>query len=292
MGSVSVLVPRLERPAVRAKTHRLVHQLAHQPGGGSRLHRRVCLQVTAIAPDLPVDRLALLVRHAMWSYLIDDRLEAGDAATQARLRDGVAAVTTGRLTRPSDPLLAELAGTVAMLSRYDGGGELLVWFGEVLRDAVAADVTQLRLARAVACGTRPLPTVERYLETAARTVNYQSFAYLLLAVSAGGLTGPQLACVNAALWQAAYAVRLGNDLRSAGRDSTPETSLNILRLRTAAGAPVTERYVRDEIDRRVRAHDSGLRALTGLGVIAEPPARVLIRCLSQSISLYLSTDLR
>jgi signal transduction histidine kinase len=292
MVSVVALVPRDERSLVRAQANQLHPVAARVQGVSQRLRRRTCVQIAAIAPHLTSDRLSVLLRHALWSYWMDNRLDSRriDMATAGRLRDGVAAVTIGDELHSTDPLLAELAHIVRELSRFDQSGDVVKWYGGALRDTLDADLHQ-RVARLVRADAGRPPTAEHYLATAAETVNYRSFAYALLATGSDPLTGRQLQCIDAALRQASRAVRLANDLRSLARDERAGT-LNILRLRTATGKPVTTGYVWDEVERNVEAHDAALRALASLGVVSHAPTRALTRCLAQSVRLYRSTDLR
>jgi hypothetical protein len=290
-GSVLSVVPRAERPEVRATARRLYLELGL--AGDRALRRRVAHQIAAITPELPVDRQALLARYAIWSLRFDDALDrpAAGAGGLTRLMDAVTAVTLGGDDGGSDPLLATLAGIVGELAGYDRSGRTLGRFVTALQDWIAAEAEQSGLASAVAAGLRPPPTAEQYLLLATRTVNYLGFAYALLAVSGPPLSAGQLACVDSALWHAAWAVRLGNDLRSVDRDQA-ERALNVLRLRTEAGAPVTPASVEEDIRSRVQAHDNELRALSGLGAIAAWTAQTLARCLHQTLRLYSRTDLR
>jgi hypothetical protein len=298
MGSLAALVPGGERALVRAKAARL-HLTADGdadpatgPRSSPRLRRRTCFVVAAIAPHLPHERLSVLVRHALWSFRLDDRIEAlargPDPVTGvARLRDAVAAVAAGAGPADGDPLLADLARTVRELSRYDPTGALPARFAGALRDVLTAELRRLRCGWVGAGAATPRPTVERYLDLAADTVNYRSFAYALLAVTAPAPAGSRVDRLDPALRHAARAVRLGNDLRSLARDRADAT-LNVLDLRTADGAPVTRRLVADEIARYVRAHDRLLATLTG----RDPAAPALRRCLRVSVGLYRLTDLR
>lgn len=307
MGSLATLVSRGERPRVRAAADRLHREAGRRcPASPPRLRRRVCFVVAAIAPHLSHDRLAVLARHALWSFRLDDRLDdqldprlddrldprldapGAGAEPLARLAAAVTEVASGRPAGRGDPLLAELAGTVAALSRYDATGAARARFGDALRDAVTAEVAQARLGRAVAGGAWRPPTAEEYLAIATRTVNYRSFAYALLAVAAPPLAGGLLDRVDPALWHAARAVRLGNDLRSLERDRGDPAALNVLELRTAGGSPVTRHHLQAEIDRSLRAHDAALAPLAGAGAVV--PA--LRRCLRVSVGSYRRTDLR
>src|SRR5690606_15632529 len=134
---------------------------------------------------------------------------------------------------------------------------------------------------------REPPTAEEYLAVAASTVNYLSFAYALLAVAGARLDRPEAERIEPALRHGAYAVRLGNDLRSVARDRTVG-ALNVLDLRTADGAPVPARWVRREIPRHARAHRHSLARLRGRPAVA----RALTRSLRVSLALYRLADLR
>lgn len=293
MGSLSIVFPAAERIRVRAQAHRL-YSLTREVSADPRLRRRVCRQVAAIAPQLAAQRLSLLARHALWCYRLDDRLDdpGADPAALTGLRDRVTALVDGSELLPgADPLLVELFGILVELSGYDGEGALRRHFAGAVRDAVVADLDHVLLARAVAAGTCPPPGVADYLAVAARTVNYLSFAYALLALVAGSLSATQLAAAEPALWHAAYAVRLGNDLRGASR-LPGEDGLNVLWLGRSGGAAMTCQQVREEIASRVAAHDALLRGLVHAGQLPEVAALALIRCLGQSIQLYRHTDLR
>lgn len=301
MDTLSALVPPVERLLVRTKLAQLRRDAAtggwpthHQPCSG--IAERVSTVVTAIAPQLPQERLSLVVRYGLWSIMLDDQIDGpvADPAALDRLRDAVAAVTAGHPAGRGDPLMRGLAAIIKELSRYDRTGAMLVRFGAALRDAVAAGIDHALLGRAVRRGMAQAPTAERYLQVAARTVNYRSFAYAMLAVVIGGLSSAALDRLEPALGHAAHAVRLGNDLRSVTRDRA-ESTLNVLSLRTAAGAPVTPRYVLQEMDRHLQAHHDELDPLTEPAQDAPDlslPARTLARSLRLSVGLYRLTDLR
>jgi hypothetical protein len=289
---MSALVPVAERPLVYAGAARLERDLGWYAAGTPRdpgLVRRVCFVVTAIAPRLPPDRLAVLARYALWSILLDDRLDAPtpDLAALDRLRHAVAAATRGS-PDPGDPLTATLAGIIDELSGRDPSGAAVGRFGAALRDAVAAGVDHARLARAVAAGAAA-PTAGRYLAVAARSVNYLSFGYALLALGRVTPPGAVLDRLDLPLRHAARAVRLANDLRGVARDRAAGT-LNVLDLRTADGDAVTPRLVARGIARRRLVHDAALRRLTGPDLAAA--ARTLTRSLRLALDLYRRTDLR
>jgi hypothetical protein len=296
MSLLSALIAPAERRSVGVTAGRLLAELAalawpghHQPS--PELCRRVCFVVTAIAPELPLDRLSVLARYALWSILLDDRLDAPGAGpvTLHRIQHTVVATTSGRRTDLSDPTATVLAGILDELSSYDRSGATVVRFGAALRDAVDAGVHHAHLARAVAAGTAPPPTAEQYLEVAARSVNYRSFGYALLAAGPAGLTAAALDRLAPALAHAEHAVRLANDLRSVARDRAGAT-LNVLGLRTAGGAPVTPRLGADEIGRRRLAHRDELSQLIDPDLAQA--ARALARSLRVSVGLYQLTDLR
>lgn len=289
MGSVMAAVRRHERALVRAQAFRLDRLVGWYPDVSWRLRRRECVEVAAIAPQLASTRLALLVRHRLWSLRLERRVTAAGLDTDAavRLRDGIAALTTGEGGHPEDPLLLDLARLLRAVSRHDPAGAVVAWYGGSVRDSVAAAIDQLRLELAVTTRASPPPTAERYLELAARTVNYRSFAYALLALLGDELTDPQLHSMDAALWHAAYAVRLATDLhepRPPGR--------SVIGLRTATGRQATPGYVWDATDCHVEAHDAVLQTLTGLGAIPATSALALTRCLAQVIRLRRHADRR
>jgi hypothetical protein len=292
VGLVSQLVSRPERSLVRARAHRLHRVAIREPGLTRRLRRRVCVHVAAAAPQLTFDRLSLLMRHTLWSYRLDNRIEAPgtEVAALERLRDAVIAVTTGEETSPADPLLVDLGRIVRDLSQYDQTGEVMPWYEDAVRDAVAAEVDQRRLERAVAAGAEP-PTAERYLEVASRNVNYRSFAYALVALTGDRLIDGQLRCLDAAVWHASRAVRLANDIRGAAQDAASGT-LNVLGLRTAAGRAVTPEYAWNRVQHHVRSHDTMLQVLIRFGAIPDAPALALTQSITQSMRLYRRTDLR
>lgn len=297
--TLTALVPLDELPSVRAALARVRAKAPHQglPDLGPRTRDRVYEVVAAIAPRLAPERLALLVRYALWSVALDDRVDAPPAttgpppatgpATADPLVAGVAALAAGRRPAPADPLLTSLAGILDELSRYDPTGAARARCAQTLRDAVADGVDHRRLGLAVAAGHREPPTAEEYLAVAASTVNYLSFAYALLAVAGARLDRRQVERIEPALRHGAYAVRLGNDLRSVARDRAAG-ALNVLDLRTADGAAVTTRWVRREITRHARAHRYALARLRGRPAVA----RALTRSLRVSLALYQLADLR
>lgn len=291
MAPLSTVVSKPDRARVCALARRVAGAGADR-GGGHPVWRRVCLQVAAIAPDLPVPRLTLLARYATWCYQLDDRMDAPDAdpADLRALRDGVVGVLTGAgPASERDPLPLRLRTIYCELSGYDDGGAVTGRFAAALRDAVTLDLDHVLLARAVAAGTRPPPPVADYLSVAARTVNYHSFVWALLAVGIGRLSPAQLLAVAPALDLAATAVRLGNDLRGADRDGS---ELNVLQLPGPDGVRLTRAEVRERIDELVAAHDRLLDERVAAGRVRCSVARTLRRCLAQSVRLYRYADLR
>lgn len=286
MGSVIAAVRRHERPLVRAQAFRLDRQLGWQPGVSWRVRRRVCLQVAAVAPQLASARLAVLVRHRLCSYRLDRQVGAADSdvATVRRLRDGIEAVVAGGRRYPEDPVLLEFAQLRRTLSRYDPAGAVVGWYGASLRDFVTAAEDQLWQEQAAATGAGPALTAERYLELAARTIDYRGYAYALLALVGEELTGAQLHSIDAALWHAAYAVRLATDLHRA-RQLGLGAGRSVVGLPTATGQEATPGYVWDATDCHIEAHDAVLSTLTGLGAIPAASTLALTRCLAQTIRL-------
>lgn len=296
MVAVSALVPPSQHLLVRARAARLTRQalpgrwpLAHRPGAG--LARRVGVVVAAIAPWLPHRRQGLLARYALWTLLLDDECDRPDASLAQidRLLGAVTAVVAGEETPAEEtpaefPLAAELAAIVAQLRRCDPTGAGACRLGATLRQAMAAEAQHLRLAHAVAHGHAAPPTAEEYLAVAAHTVHYVSFAYVLLAAA----RIPANRRFTEALWHAACAVRLSNDLRSVARDRA-EGRLNVLSLSTAAGAPVSRPWVHHAIERHLRDHDRALMRLPRGLADAAPTLR---RCVRVSVGLYRHSDLR
>jgi terpene synthase-like protein len=294
MGTLASLVARNEQPIVRAHAARLQRAAREQEWPGARpagLRRRVCFVVAAIAPTLPPQRLSILARYALWSFVFDDAIDASglDPGALARIRDAVFRITTGGRAATGDLIQVGLARMLDDLSPLDRTGELVRRFGEALRDAASAEVEQVLLGRAVAAGTAAPPAAEEYLGLAARTANYRSFAFGLLAVVDGSLPTSILDRMDPALWHASRAVRLGNDLRSVARDRS-SSGLNIVDLRTAGGEPVTRQRVVADIDRHVRAHDRALAPLAGAGAEAAVPA--LRRSLRVTVDAFRIRELR
>lgn len=289
------LVPLAELRSTRTALARIRAAVPHRGRSDPdpRTHERVSTVVAAIAPRLAPDRLALLVRYALWSIVLDDRIDPPPARSGSPaeppdgLAEAVAAAAAGQPPDPADALLTDLTDIFDALSRHDPTGAARQRCGEALRDAVAAGVEHRRLGQAIADGTRLAPTAEEYLAVAARTVNYLSFAYALLAVAGFGLTRSQVDRLAPALRHGAYAVRLGNDLRSVERDRSAG-ALNVLDLRTADRTAVTADWVRRKIARHARAHDHTLTRLRARPAVA----RALRRSLQISLALYQLTDLR
>ncbi|GAA1384000.1 hypothetical protein GCM10009661_64680 [Catellatospora chokoriensis] len=273
--------------------------LRHWPAA-QRPDRGMCARIAGVvaasAPGAPVDRLVLPVRYALWSVLLDDRLDAREAspADLATLAQQVSAASQARSDELSGEFVGELASTAAALHHLR---QTVVArrFSAAVDEAVAAGIEHAALGRAVAEGAEPAPDLDDYLRVAAATVNYRSFAFVAMAaVLDDALSGEALDRLEAPLRYAAGAVRLANDLRSVGRDRA-EVSLNALMLRSPAGKPVTRRLIQARIRAYVAAHDTLLAGLsapdrgrTGL-VFA---AGTLKRLLRLSIGMYRVTDLR
>lgn len=296
MDDLLDLIHAAERPVVRDHVARLCQGAGRFPWprrhkSPAGLDRRVCTVVAAIAPYLPYERLALLVRYAEWTLRFDDRLD--DPGTDMEAIHSVCeAVTTvthgGQPIVANDPLVLSLMRIVESLSICDRSGLVVQQFGAALRDTVTAEIHHLSLVRAVSAGSALLPSAERYLEIATDTINYRSFAYALLTLITGGLSAQALDYVNAPIRVGAYVVRLSNDLSSVKRDNV-QSRLNVLGLHTAAGEPVTPAYVRDEMRRRMREHHD---ALAWASWELAMPAHTLMRSLELAVALYGVTDLR
>jgi hypothetical protein len=149
------------------------------------------------------------------------------------------------------------------------------------------------MRRQVYAGRRAPPAAGEYLATAARDVNYASFAYaaaLLAGCRAEGgaaESGAALPAIERALAPAGRAVRLANDLRSVRRDRIAGR-FNVLALRHRDGAPVRPGTVRRAIRTAVRRHDRLLRApdaAAGCGPL-------LTNALHVAVGVYRLADLR
>lgn len=277
------LVPLGELPSVRAALAAVRSRAPHHglPALDPGTRERVCAVVVSIAPHLATDRLTLLVRYALWSVVLDDRIDTPPPRPATRR------ATTAAGTPDPDPLPTTLGGILRHLSHYDPTGVAWTRCARTLREAITDGTRHRRLGQAVVAGTRPPPTAEEYLAVAARTVNYLSFAYALLAVTGFTLAPSHVDRLAPALRHAAYAIRLANDLRSVERDRATG-ALNVLALYTADHTAVTPRWVRQEITRHCRAHDHALTRRH-----TQPPvARALRRSLRTSLALYQLADLR
>jgi hypothetical protein len=277
-----LLVPAPDRPLVRARTDALcADPTPDLHSGGLYQRRAVALTVAAMAPWLPIDKLALLLRYCLWTVHLDARLDAP-------LADGDAGAGLDDVRRAASSVLAALDGTgdgepelaaiLAGLRAHDWAGDLLAGFTEALRDAVSAGVEHAELSRRVAGGQAP-PPAERYLALAARDVNYRSVAVALLLLTAAPGVDP----FDEAIGHACRAVRLANDLRTAGKDRD-DGKLNVLALRTRGGSPVSSRDVERWIDQHVDAHSALLVRASGRGLPAQ--SRALANSLRMAVGLY------
>lgn len=293
MASLTAMLPPAEQTRVR-RTAELVQAEAVPavPDAARDSAGRICFVVTAIAPDLPRPELALLVRYAMWSIMLDDDLDARPVrpADLHRVRDLVTGSLAGVPGPRPEPLARMLDGILSDLATRDRTGATRARLATALQDATGSGIAHALLADAVARGVAPAPSAEGYLVAAARTVNYRSFAYALLIANGAAMDAAGLDRLDPALWHAAYAVRLSNDLASAARDRTTQT-LNVLNLHTHDGRPVRPDQVRQQVARHVRAHH-GLLAPWRHHPELAGPAQALTRCLRLSVDLYLHSDLR
>lgn len=275
------------------RTETELHRAARQAGEDSPMCRRVCQVVAACAPSSPVPGLFTLVRYALWSVLLDDRLDGPDpdSAALGALRDGVVSALDASAPDGAgvDPFLLPLTQCAAQLRQSDRHGAAAEEFASSVVDAVDAAIEHALFGEAVLSGVAAPPTMDDYLPVAARTINYRSFCFGLLAVSGGVADRADLDVIDRALTPGAAAVRLANDLRSVARDAS-ERTLNALGLRTRAGEPVTTGLVQREIDRQMGVHDQILAELSA--PTSELAAPMLIRSLRLSVGLYRSTDLR
>jgi hypothetical protein len=276
------LVPAADRVRVLAKAHFL---LGADPA--DRLHsgqlyqlRSVALTVAAMAPWLTIEKLALLLRYCMWTVRLDARLDDPGASLDD-VRERAASTLA---TLDGDDPEPELAAILAGLRRHDPTGTLLADFTAALRDAVLAGVEHAELSRRVADGQQP-PTAEQYLDLASRDVNYRSVAVTLLLL-VGPATGGRSAVgsrLEAAIGHACHAVRLANDLSTAGADRA-DGQLNVLDLHTADGWPVTTGDARRWLDRHVDAHAALLARASRHGLREQ--CQALANGLRMAVGLY------
>jgi len=256
------------------------------------LPERLAAVVARLAPRLSAGKQAILVRYSLWSILLDDRLDdPGTDATElhatARL---VGRVIRNRRVSAEDFLAAGLSDLLATLRRHDPDGTLVARCTVALDDAVGTAVAHTLLAQAVRRGAAVAPTAEDYLAIASRHVNYRSFAYALLVLIGERPTGAALALLDRALRPASTAVRLANDIRSAGRDRR-EHRLNILSLATRDGTPITVPAVQGQIAEHLYRHNR-LLAMAPVRFAAPESAAALVTGLRVVVDLYDSGDLR
>jgi hypothetical protein len=260
-------------------------------GGG--LADNLALTVTAIAPTLAAEKLALLVRLGLWYYLLDEWFD-GDARGRAdprKLGDSVIGIARGRRpAAPGEPLGQELATLLARFRRESRDRASVDAFVEAFVDGVAAAVEHAELTREVVAGTTELPTDEEYLAVASRHIHYRGFALALLSLVGPAPTSAGRACLDRVLESGSRAVRLANDLRTFDKDSQ-EGSLNILLLRDRAGEPVTTDEVERQLARHVREHDAALAACSDHD-LSFPVTMVLRSSLRISVGVYRIADLK
>jgi hypothetical protein len=255
--------------------------------------RAVALTVAAMAPWLPTDRLALLLRYCLWTVRLDARLDDPDASLDDVRRSAASVLAALDGTGHQEPdLVAILAG----LHGHDRSGGRLAGFTDALRDAVAAGVEHAELSQRVADGQTG-PSAERYLDLASRDVNYRSVALALLLLVGPNQAGPPTAAgqpaddghldasghLDEAIGHACRAVRLANDLRTADQDRD-DRKLNMLALRTRGGSPVTSQDVERWIDDHVDAHSALLVQASGQGLREQ--SRALANSLRMAVGLY------
>jgi hypothetical protein len=261
----------------------------------------VAAAVAAGVPDLPDERLGLLVRWSLWAYGLDDRLDAPDATPErvAAIRDEVtgalaAAVPDGAdrsegggTAGPDDAGRWEGGGIVGMLAELRGYGEpaLVERFRGRLAESVTAAAELVAMSRRVA-GGRPPPTVDGYLGLAGPDVYYRPYGLAVLALLEPPVTAADLDRCDRALEPAAVAVRLANDLRSIGRDRD-EGQLNVLLLAGPDGTAITPAAVRRRITALVARHRRMLAP-----VRHATAAPVLVRSLRVAVGVYRHGDLR
>ena len=255
MDALLALVPPADRVLVRAKAR----TLAADAPRGNGLYRAgaVAVAVAAMAPWLSRDRLAVLHRYCRWTVALDAYLD-------------------GAGHRAAAGLWTEFAGIRAELAGYDRAG-LLRGFEAALDGAVASALALRSLSGQVARGCAPAPSAEEYLDLASEDVNYRSVAIALLLLC--GFDG-RLGTVEPALAWACRAVRLANDLATAGKD-TQEGRLNVLGLRWRSGRPVVGFDLQREIERCVSVHTRLLGRVPDV-----VSARALANSLHMAIGLF------
>ncbi len=139
-------------------------------GGG--LADNLALTVTAIAPTLPMEKLALLVRLGLWYYLLDEWFDgsARGRADPRRLGDAVIGIARGRRpAAPGEPLGQELATLLGRFRRESRDRASMDAFVDAFVDGVAAAVEHAELTREMAVGSAGLPSDEEYLAWPAGT---------------------------------------------------------------------------------------------------------------------------
>ncbi|MGY0232999.1 terpene synthase family protein [Longispora urticae] len=304
MNPVLSLVPVGERPVVEADAARVAADnrewaLARIGVSGPKLCDNLALTVAAIAPGLGVERLELLVRFSLWTFLFDNRMDdpAADVdalrAVEASVGRALAVSGPDRalhgpdvpVRHDGDVLVETLADLVADLREHDRGGVVLPRLSAALRDDAAGSLAHALLSRRVAAGAEPRPTVPEYLEFASRSINYRSFALALLLLL-GGRSADTLDRLGPALGAACRAIRLANDLRSVERHRR-EGTLNALLLADPGGAPVTREAVDARVDEQVRVHDGLVGELADTGAGA-----ALVNSLRVSVGMYRLGQLR
>jgi hypothetical protein len=277
------LVPDSERSAVtagatRARADTAEWALARLGAPGPKLCANLATTLAAIAPALPAERLALLTRYCLWTFMLDDSLD-----DPARTMDVVRAAAD-QLAGGSGPVAATLAELLPLARPYDQAG-LLPRIVEAVREDVAGGVEHAVLSRRVASGETPAPTAEDYLDLAARSISYRSVSLLLLLLlDQHDSLLAYFGRVSDALTLGCRAVRLANDLRSAARHRA-EGTLDVLALRTRSGDPVTPELATRWLVHHADAHDALLAHIPGCG-----PA--LIRSLRISVGMYRTGQLR
>jgi hypothetical protein len=266
-----------------------------------RLVERLAAVVAATAVDLGRERLALLARYALWTVLLDDRLDRPGAGldTLHGLPALISAVVCGDRPAPAgaeealiddDRLLGDLLEELLVEFRACADGtETLARLTDALRDAVCAGVEHAVLGREVWLGGAQQPSTADYLALASRDVNYRSFAYGLALLCGERLDGTVLLRIDGALAPASRAIRLANDLRSVGRDRAARR-LNVLMLRADDGGAVRVAGVRREISDQVRRHDQLLREIPGAD--ASVCVAALRNSLRVAVGFYRVADLR
>lgn len=292
MSAVLRLIPEDERPAVERAALRVAGEnwewaAVHIGSTSAGLSDNLAYAVAAIAPSLDTERLRLLHRFTLWTFLLDNLMDdpKADPNQLRAIEADVLRTLDGKPAERDDDLTRTLNELYDVLCGYEA--DAVTRFIHALRDDIAATTDHAVWSRHVASGDTRRPNLDEYLELAAGSINYRSVACALLMLLDIGVIDESIA--DPALSSAARAVRLANDLRSARRHKK-ERTLHVLGLRDRDGRAVTSEVVADLIDQHVLTHDELLAALAGPDSVAA--RAVLVRGLRISVGVYRVGQLR